>query len=161
MTRSKDMHLSTLRRELPDLSEVVVQPMRDGILGRDNPQPCEPQDRSFWLIVGLIGERDSDWVPLHHARGMPSFASPEAELVDTLQLIELPVTILLHPERVGPCETLRELTAELTEFIHSGDVEGHPLSAARVHPLAPLHAALMLAVVADSRATDPGTPMLR
>ncbi len=161
MTKPKDKRRSTLGQERQDLLEVVVQPMRDGILGRNNPQPCEPQDRTFWSITGIIGTRDSDWVPLHEARGLPSFESPGAELVDMLRLVERPVTIDLHPERVGPCATLKDLVGELGEFIHADFVEGHPLRATRIHPLAPLHAALTLAVVADSRETDPGKPMLR
>ena len=151
-----DERLSELRQEFPGLSEVVTHPMRDGVLGNDNAQPCDPEDRTHWLIAGITGARDSDWVSLHEARGVPSLPLPENELADLLWRLELPVTIILHTGCIGPCETLSELTGKLREFINSDLREKHPLLAAARHPLTALHAALVLTIIADTRATDPG-----
>ena len=161
MSTTRGIHSQTPRQEYSGPSELVIHPMRDGLLGRSNPQPCDPRDRTHWLIVGIIGPRDSDWVPLHDARGTPALASPESELVHLLQCLELPVTIDLHPDRIGPCATLKELTEALARFIQSDTVEHHPLSASQLHSLTPLHATLALAVFAQTHATDPGKAMFR
>ena len=161
MSTADGSSFMVLRHKFPGPSELVIHPMRDGLLGRSNPQSCDPRDRTHWLIVGIIGPRDSDWVPLYDARGTPAQVSPESELVHLLQCLELPVTIDLHPDRVGPCATLEALTEALAGFIQSDTVEHHPLSTKQLHPLTALHATMALAVFAQYHATEPGRAMFR
>lgn len=124
--------------EHPALREIVAIPMSDGIIGDFSAQPCHPERRTHWMVIGIIGDRARDWLPLRQVRGKPPSLTPERELAEVLSDAHVPVTIDLYDRRMGPYPTLEALATGLAEFIATG----HTIPMTGQHPLALLFGAL-------------------